>query len=109
MKRKHDTEGITCPLVPWDGNYHFELRCEDCDVWRMSRATLDQVDAWHFQGRITQDDFEAYTWLHGRLSPYSRVGPVPEIPAVRRIARKLLAARPELPSLPELNEHDLAA
>jgi hypothetical protein len=91
--RKHRDESDPCPIVADLDNYHFELRCEDCDVSRMSRLSLVQVEDLHYQGRLTQDDFEAYGYVHALLSPYSGAPTVPTIPAVRRIARKLLAAR----------------
>ena len=99
VKRANEMEGITCPLVVESGNYHFELVCEDCDAERMSRASLGQVEGWYHVGRITQDDYEAFCFVFDTLSGL-RANPVrPEIPAVRRIARKLLQLRPALETI----------
>lgn len=91
--RKHRDESDPCTVRDTPGNYHFELRCEDCDVWRMSHATFDRVDDWYRSGRITQDDFEAFTYAFELLSPYRGPASVPDCPDVRRIARKLLTFR----------------
>lgn len=72
---------------------HFELRCETCDVRRMSRLSLDAVQSQYHQGRLTQEDYEAYSYVHWLLSPYRGTPTAPEHPQVRRIARKLLRAR----------------
>lgn len=91
--RQHRDEQHRCPIVDAPDNFHFELKCEDCDVKRMSRLSLDKVDDLYRQGRITQDDFEAFTYVFTLLSPYRDRPPTPADPDVRRIARKLLAAR----------------
>ena len=91
--RKHRDEANPCTTRNEPGNYHFELKCEDCDVWRMSRSSLDQVDDLYRQGRVTQDDFEAFSYVFTLLSPYQGTPPVPTDADVRRIARKLLVVR----------------
>lgn len=102
VKRLNDREGITCTALP--GSRHFELRCEDCDAERMSRASLGQVEGWYHVGRITQDDYEAFCFVFDTLSGL-RANPVrPEFPAVRRIARKLLQFHPENWPVPILGE-----
>lgn len=92
----HTAEQQTCPLVGTPGDFHFQLRCEDCDVQRLARATLDQIDEHYRAGRITQDQYEAYCHLWALLSPHGGQPAwrsAPEIPAVQRIVRKLLRAR----------------
>jgi hypothetical protein len=91
--RKHRDESDPCTTRNEPGNYHFELKCEDCDVWRMSSASLDKVDDLYRQGRVTQDDFEAFDYVFTLLSPYQGTPVEPTDPHVRRIARKLLVAR----------------
>jgi hypothetical protein len=91
--RKHRDELDRCSIVDAPDNYHFELKCEDCDVKRMSRLSLDKVDDLYRQGRVTQDDFEAYSYAFALLSPYQGTPETPTDPHVRRIARKLLAVR----------------
>lgn len=91
--RQHRNELDRCPIVDAPDNYHFELKCEDCDVKRMSRLSLDSVDDLYRQGRITQDDFEAFTYVFTLLSPYRGAPSTPDHADVRRIARKLLAVR----------------
>lgn len=89
----HADEGTACPLVDDPTNYHFEMRCEDCDVKRLARMPLADVEARYHTGRITQDEFEAYMYVWALLSP-SGSRPewraTPRISDVRRIARKLL-------------------
>lgn len=91
--RKHRDESDPCTILDTQSNGHFELRCEDCDVWRMSRASMDQVEDWYRVGRVTQDDFEAFSYVFALMSPYRGAPVAPTDTAVRRIARKLLAAR----------------
>lgn len=82
---------------------HRELRCEDCDVLRMARLSLGQVDDLRREGRVTQEDWEAYEWLHRQLSPYR--APSRKAPGdadVLRIVRKLVGAKPGLSDRPEL-------
>lgn len=102
MNLLHASDETTCPIVDTPGNYHFEMRCEDCDVKHLSRSTLGNVEDRYRTGRITQDEYEAYCYVWALLSP-SGSRPewrrTPEIPAVRRIARKLLRAHGvEIPS-----------
>lgn len=92
-RRKHRDESDPCTTRNEPGNYHFELNCEDCDVWRMSRASLDKVDDLYRSGRATQDDFEAFSYVFTLLSPYQGNPPAPVDLDVRRIARKLLKVR----------------
>lgn len=92
----HTEEQTTCPIVDARGDWHFELRCEDCDIRRLSRATLGQVEDRYHVGRITQDQYEAYRHVWARLSPHGGQPArrdTPETPAVRRLVRKLLRAR----------------
>lgn len=93
MLMLHSGEDVTCPILTAPDNYHFEMRCEDCDVQRMARLTFEQVESLYYDGRITQDEFEAYAYLHDLLSPYRGTPPATDFPAVRRIARKLARAR----------------
>lgn len=86
-------EHATCHVADKPDDFHFEKCCEDCDVRRISRLTLDSLGRQYQQGRITQDQFEAYMYVWALLSPHGgqpqwRV--TPELPDVRRIARKLL-------------------
>lgn len=90
--RKHRDESDRCSIMSGSGDFHFELKCEDCDVKRMSRLSMDKVDDLYRQGRITQDDFEAYGYAFALLSPYQGAPVEPTDPHVRRIARKLLVA-----------------
>ncbi|MER6183095.1 hypothetical protein [Streptomyces sp. NPDC001652] len=90
------SELITCPTFDEPGNFHFELRCEDCDAQRLSRLNLGQVDDRYRQGRVTQNGFEAYMYVWALLSPAGSRAEwreTPEDPTVRRIARKLLTLR----------------
>lgn len=91
--RKHRDESNPCTTRNESGNFHFELKCEDCDVQRMSRASLNKVDDLYRQGRVTQDDFEAFGYVFALLSPYQANPAEPTDTHVRRIARKLLVAR----------------
>lgn len=95
IKMRHASDEITCPILDERDNYHFEMRCEDCDVQRLSRMNLGDVEDRYRTGRITQDEYEAYCYVWALLSPTGNPDrvPAPEIPAVRRIARKLLRAR----------------
>ncbi|MGW2048649.1 hypothetical protein ACWCPF_26210 [Streptomyces sp. NPDC001858] len=89
-------EQITCPTLEQRDNFHFELRCEDCDVQRLSRLNLGQVDDRYREGRVTQNGFEAYMFVWALLSPAGSRAEwrePPTDPTVRRIARKLLAIR----------------
>lgn len=92
----HTDETKTCPIVDEPGDYHFEMRCEDCDVAQLVRLNLGQVEDRYHVGRITQDEFEAYMYVWATLSP-SGSRPewrtAPERPDVRRITRKLLRAK----------------
>jgi hypothetical protein len=103
-RRMHNaSDRIMCDIAyTGSGNRHLELRCEDCDVLRMSRLTLGSLEDQYHTGRVTQDDYEAYTYVFSTLSGLHANPTVPSFPAVRRIARKLLAVRPELGSIPEL-------
>ena len=81
-------EELVCDTV------HLDSYCDDCDVRRMSRLTLGQVEDQYHAARVDQDQYEAYAYVWTALST-SRTGhiPAPTIPAVRRIARKLFAAK----------------
>jgi hypothetical protein len=88
-------EFATCPTLDDPANYHFENRCEDCDIQRMAKMRLDTVDSLYRQSRVTQAQFEAYMYVWARLSPHGgrpEWMTVPTDPDVRRIARKLLRA-----------------
>jgi hypothetical protein len=92
----HTDETFTCPVLDEPGNYHFEGRCEDCDIAALSRLNLGQVDDRYQVGRVTQSQFEAYMHVWATLSPAgSHAGwrETPKNSDVRRIARKLLRAR----------------
>jgi hypothetical protein len=89
-------EQIICPTFEQPGNFHFELRCEDCDAQRLSRLNLGQVDDRYREGRVTQNGFEAYMFVWAHLSPSGSRAEwreMPTEPTVRRIARKLLTIR----------------
>lgn len=88
----HTQEEKTCPVVDVQGDYHLEGRCEDCDVRTLSRLTLGEVEDRHHAGRITQEQYEAYDYVHSLLSGTRYTLAVPAAPAARRIARKLLRA-----------------
>ena len=90
--RHHRDEADPCTARDRD-DIHLTLKCEDCDVFRMSRMTLEQVTSMSHQGRITQDDLEAYDYVWTLLSPYRGTPAAPEQSDVRRIARKLLRSR----------------
>jgi hypothetical protein len=88
----HREDTVTCT----SGATHRELYCEDCDARRMSRATLAAVEGLYRQGRLTQEDFEAYAYVWALLSPHGgQAGwrSTPEDAVVRRIARKLFRLR----------------
>ena len=91
----HSEEEVTCPIIDAPDNYHFEGRCEDCDVKYMSRCSLGEIEDRYHVGRISQDQYEAYCLAWALLSPTGNPDRVliPEIPAVRRIARKLIRAK----------------
>lgn len=96
MAKLNTTESITCPLIYEVGNFHFEGRCEDCDVLYASRMNLGTVEDRYRDGRIGQDLFEAYHYVWALKSPtgsHPEWSATPTIPAVRRIARKLLIIR----------------
>lgn len=92
---RHTAEETTCLVLNEPDNYHFEGRCEDCDVKYLSRMSLGVVEDRYNVGRVTQDEYEAYTLAWALLSPTGNPAAVTvsEIPAVRRIARKLLRAK----------------
>jgi hypothetical protein len=95
---KHADEEVTCPIItePQPGNFHFEMRCEDCDIrFRLATATLGEVEDLYRQGRITQDEFEGYCLAWDLLSPSRDAARVviSAFPAVRRIARKLMRVK----------------
>jgi hypothetical protein len=88
--RLHREDVVTCTSP------HLDLYCEDCDARRMSRASLGTVEDLHHQGRLTQDDLEAYMHVWARYSPHGGQSvwrTVPEDGNVRRIARKLIMFR----------------
>lgn len=88
----HTDDDITCPVLAEPGNYHFELRCEDCDAATLARLSLGQVEDRYRVGRVTQDEFEAYMHVWAALSPAGSAPEwraTPEDPTVLRIARKL--------------------
>jgi len=87
--RHHRDENDPCT----SGSVHLTLLCEDCDTRRLSRMTPDRAASLAYQGRITQDDFEAYDYVWTLLSPYRGTPAAPDHPDVRRIARKLLRIR----------------
>lgn len=97
VQMMHTDEAATCPILNERNNFHFEMRCEDCDVKRLARMTYNEVRALHHQGRVTQDEFEGYCLAWDLLSPYRYPDAVvvisAEPPAVRRIARKLIRAK----------------
>lgn len=95
-RMRHTAEEVTCPIEPGSGNYHFRLICEDCDVrLRLASATLGEVESLYRQGAITQDEFEGYRLAWDLLYPGRdplKVS-IPDLPAVRRIARKLMRVK----------------
>lgn len=85
----------TCPVLEDPNDYHFELRCEDCDVQRLAGTNLGQVEGWYRAGRVTEEAHKAYALVWALLSPTgdpSRVS-IPGDPTVLRIARKLVRAK----------------
>jgi hypothetical protein len=93
----HTAEYATCPILAAPDNYHFEGRCEDCDVKELSRMSLERVEDRFSQGRISRSMLDAYRWAWSLLSPHGamphwRSQPYVADPVVRRIARKLLRA-----------------
>ena len=95
----HTADTATCPLLATPcHSFHFENRCEDCDVQRLSRVSLEVVEDRFEQGRISRDMLDAYRWVWSLLSPAGSMPhwqhqPYVTDPAVRRIARKLLRVR----------------
>ncbi|BBC30063.1 hypothetical protein SGFS_013570 [Streptomyces graminofaciens] len=92
----HTEELPTCPILGAPDNYHFEGHCEDCDIKTLSRLNLGQVEDRYHDGRTGQGQFEAYMHVWATLSPHkgrAEWRETPKDPDVRRIARKLLAAR----------------
>ena len=85
-------EEQACPVADVLGNYHFEGRCEDCDARTLSRLTLGEVEDRYHTGRVTQEQYDAYDYVHSLLSGIRYTLAVPVEPAARRIARKLLRA-----------------
>lgn len=94
-RMRHKAEVETCPIVDAVDNYHFELICEDCDVKRLSRSTLGQVEYYYRTGRITQDEFEGYmcAWAFASPAGSEAEWKAASSATVRRIARKLLRRR----------------
>lgn len=88
-----DEIALVCSVRAMPGNFHFEGRCESCDAHRMSRLTLGQVEDRYYQGRVTQIQYEAYTWAFDYLSPYRNNPTRPFDSAVRRFARALFRYR----------------
>lgn len=88
-----DEIALECSVRDWPRNYHFEGKCESCDAHTMSRLTLGQVEDRYYQGRISQLQYEGYTWTFEYLSPYRNNPCRPFDPAVRRIARALFRYR----------------
>lgn len=101
----HTEETVSCPIVDAPDNYHFEGRCEDCDIKVMSRLNLGQIEDRHSQGRLSRSQLDAYRWTWALLSPtgsnpHWRNQPYVTDPDVRRIARKLLRIREfEIPEI----------
>lgn len=88
----HTADTMTCPIVDEPGNYHLEMRCEDCDAARLARLPLGKVEDLYHEGRITQDEYEAYMHVWAVLSPSGSMPgwrEAPKLEAVARIARKL--------------------
>lgn len=91
-------EEIMCPVLRDKDDYHFEGVCEDCDVRRLSRMNLGQVEDHFSQGRVTRDQLDAYRWVWSYLSPHGGQPhwcsqPYTQDPDVQRIARKLLRTK----------------
>lgn len=109
MTMLHTEETVSCPIVDVPDNYHFEGRCEDCDVKVMARLNLGDIEDRYSQGRLSRDQLDAYRWVWALLSP-TRSNPhwcsQPYVtdPDVRRIARKLLRIR-DFP-VPRILEED---
>lgn len=92
MKLLNQFDEITCELVGKSDNYHFLMRCEDCDANVLSRTPLGRVESWYQQGTITQAEFEAYMHVWATFSPHGgrpEWAVTPFDPDVMRIARKL--------------------
>jgi hypothetical protein len=76
------------------GNYHFTGYCEDCDAYFLSRLTFGQVEIRYHDGRVSQDQFEAYMhcWATGAFR-YSNLGvgwtDPPADPIVVRIVARI--------------------
>jgi len=90
--RHHRDEADPCTARDRD-DIHLTLKCEDCDVFRMSRLTMADAEARYHVGWITQEDYEAFSYVFTLRSPYQGVPEAPHCPDVRRIARKLLRSR----------------
>lgn len=94
----HTAEEITCPIMDDPADYCFEGYCEDHDVRRMSRMSLERIDDHWAQGRLTLNQRDAYRWVWALLSPTGSMPhyasqPYVTDPDVRRIARKLCRIR----------------
>lgn len=96
VRMLHTAEGVTCPIINEQGNYHFQMICEDCDVkYRLANATKGEVHDLYHQGRVTQDEFEAYDLVWDLKYPENDPSQVliSGFPDVRRIARKIMRLR----------------
>lgn len=88
----NEAEEVSCETS------HLEGRCEDCDVRRISRYSLEDVMDRFGEGRVTIAQFDAYRFVWGLLTPYDTYRhwanqPYVTDPDVCRIARKLCRAR----------------
>lgn len=91
----HSEEETTCRGFE-TSEVHLERLCEDCDVVRMSRCSLGEIEDRYHVGRISQDQYEAYSYAWALLSPTGsrpEWRTTPEDPTVRRIARKLIRVK----------------
>lgn len=91
-------EEVSCPILDAPDNYHFEGRCEDCDVKVMSRLSLEDAEYRFSTGRLSRNQLDAYRWVWALLSPtdsnpHWKNQPYVTDPDVRRIARKLVTIR----------------
>ena len=93
LVKPSDEISLECSVRESSTNFHFEGKCESCDAHRMSRLTLGGVEDRYYSGRLTQTQYEAYTWAFDYLSPYRNNPARPFNPAVRRIARALFRFR----------------
>lgn len=83
---------VTCELIGVPINYHFRLCCEDCDAHLIAKFNLGKAEQAYYDGRMTQDQFEAYMYCWAVLSPHGgrpEWSKTPENPDVLRIARKI--------------------